>query len=99
MSVGYSETAGFLTLARQRVFPGVSPSDVLLRCTQKANTVAGTAPASHRIPSLPHPLAEARVSPFALQRYNKMREQQKIWQVSFLSDNLTCEVGRLNVAN
>ena len=45
--------AGFLAFARQRVFPGGGPSDVLVRCTQKAITVAGTAPVSHRIPSLP----------------------------------------------
>lgn len=32
------------------------PSDILVRCTQKAITVAGTAPVLHRIPSLPDPL-------------------------------------------
>lgn len=32
------------------------PSDVLVRCTQKAITVAGTAPVFHRIPSLPETL-------------------------------------------
>ena len=47
------EMAGFLAFARQRVFPRVGLSDVSVRCTQKAITVAGTAPVSHRIPSLP----------------------------------------------
>ena len=53
----FCEMAGFLAFARQRVFPGGGPSDVLVRCTQKAITVAGTAPVSHRIPSLPRPTA------------------------------------------
>ena len=43
--------AGFLTFARQRVFPESVSSDFLC-AAKKAITVAGTAPDLHRIPSL-----------------------------------------------
>ena len=56
----FCEMAGFLAFARQRVFPGEVPVTFVVRCTQKAITVAGTAPVLHRIPSLP----ESSVSPF-----------------------------------
>jgi hypothetical protein len=53
--------AGFLAFAWQRVFPKAYFSDVSVRCTQKAITVAGTAPVLHRIPSLPCPVSPSRM--------------------------------------